>query len=242
MKLTLPLFVLLSSVLLPHLRIIAQDHPDTSIYSWWEYFDQSFGNDYLLVNGIRYLQIPMLAEGHPFIKENRFSPGRIVIGQKEFHGTELKYDICNQQIILSYKDFSGSDQEIVLVSDEINEFTLQNLLFRKMDLPEIGQRYVQVMEGDPISFFFYWQKELVGGLSGEYYHRYLPEKRSAYLMINGELHPFRGKRSFINAFPEKYRKEIKGYLRSSYFLFSEASDSDLQNTLQFCNGLMKDGR
>lgn len=242
MRLTISLIVFFSSVLAPHKKIIAQIHSDTSIYSWWEYFDQSFGNDYLLVNGIRYLQIPALAEGHPFMRENRFSAGRIVIGQKEFRGTELKYDICNQQIILNYKDFSGSDQVIVLVSDEINEFTLENLLFRKMELPEIGQRYVQVMEGDPVSCFFYWQKELVGGLSGEYYHRYLPEQRSGYLMISGELHPFRGKRSFINAFPEKYRKEIKGYLRSSYFLFREASDADLKNTLQFCNGLMKNGR
>lgn len=201
MKLTISLFVLLSSVLLPRSKIIAQVHPDTTIQAWREYYDRSYGSDYTLVNGIRYLQIPAGAEGHPFMGENRFLPGRIVIGEKEFDGTELKFDICNQEIILNYRDFSGSSQQIVLVSDAIDEFTLEDQVFRKMELPDMGQRYVQVMRGDPASCLFYWQKELVEGLSGEYYYRYLPEKRSAYLMMNGELQPFRGKRSFVNAFP-----------------------------------------
>jgi hypothetical protein len=241
MKLTGPVIVLCATMLASASGIIAQNNPDTNISGWHAYFDRSYGNDYTLINGIRFLQIPARAEGHPFMGENRFSTGRICIGENEYDGVDLKYDICNQQVILNYRDFTGSTQQIVLVSNEINEFTLETRLFRKMELPEKGWRYLQVMEGEPVSCLFYWHKELVKGSVGEYYYRYLPEKRSAYLLIYGELHPFRGKRSFINAFPEKYRKEIKGYFKSSNFLFSEASDSDLQYTLHFCNELMKNG-
>ena len=242
MKLVRSVIVFCAFILGPFTNSIAQANPDTSIIAWRQYFDRLYGNDYNLLNGIRFLQIPARAEGHPFLGENKFSTGIIVIGEKEYDGVELKYDICNQQIILNYIDLSGSQQQIVLVSNEINEFTLGDRLFRKVKLPEKEQRYFQVIEGDPVSCMYYWQKELVGGLSGEYYYRYFPEKRSAYLMINGELHPFRRKKSFISAFPEKHQKEIRGYFKHPYFRFSEASDTDLQKALQFCNEIMNNGK
>ena len=241
MKLTGSVILFCASILASYSNCIAQVHPD-SIVHWWKNYDQSYGNDYTLVNGIRYIQVPARAEGHPFLDGDQFSKGRIVIGEKEFEGVELKYDICNQQIILNYRDYSGSQQQIVLISNEIQEFELENRLFRLMELPEKGQRYVQVIEGDPFSCMFYWHKELVKGLSGEYYYRYLPQTRSTFLMTQGELKPFKGKRSFINSFPEEYRKEIKGYFRSRSFLFNEASDTDLQKAVQFCNELIQNGK
>ena len=242
MKLTGPVVILCVGVWSSFTNCDAQNNLDTTLVEWYEHFDSSLGNDYTLVNGIRYLQIPARAEGHPFLGENRFSPGTIRIGEEKYVGTELKYDICNQQIILNYRHFSGSEQQIVLVSDQINAFTLGNRSFQKVYQAEEGPKYFQVIEGDPVSCLYFYQKELVDGSSGEYYYRYLPEKRSAFLSINGEFHPFKGKRSFIHAFPEGYQKEIRRYFKSTPFRFSEAIDTDMHNALQFCNELMKSDR
>ncbi len=73
---------------------------DSSLSEWKEYFDVSYGYDPNLVNGIRYLNLYPNSDGHQFLAEDQFYNGSLVIGNTEYEDVDLKYDICNQNIIL----------------------------------------------------------------------------------------------------------------------------------------------
>ncbi|MCK4698896.1 MAG: hypothetical protein KAT38_01115, partial [Bacteroidales bacterium] len=52
---------------------------DSTIYSWKKYFDLSYGPDYNLINGVKYLYLYSNVSGHPFFGENQFYTGSLVI-------------------------------------------------------------------------------------------------------------------------------------------------------------------
>ena len=215
----------------------AQDQTiyNSTIYKWKNYFDLSYGPDYNLINGIKYLYLYSAIEGHPFFGENQFYTGSLVIANREYQDVYLKYEIYNQKIILQYSPFSGGTDQILLKNKDIHEFKIDDKLFRKYSFPETGTRFYQVVTPGKIYCLYYWEKDLnCSNLSA---FNFSNQKKESFLVKNGKPYSFRNRRKFRKLFPVQYQKEIKQYIRKKKIWMRNETDIKMRHLLEFCNQL-----
>jgi hypothetical protein len=211
---------------------------DSTLLNWKSYFENLYGLDYNLINGRRYVNLYSTADGHPFLGENSFYRGNIIINNKSYKDVEIKYDICNQEILLQYKYFSGNTDIIILVEKFIDGFEMDGRLFRKYNFPETGPRFYQVVSQGNFFCLYYWKKEFNKGLSAHSFFAYSPEKHLSYLVIDNKIYHFKGRKSFLKLFPQKYNNDIKLFLRSNKLWIRNASDTQIRQLMDFCNELI----
>ncbi len=233
------LFVSASSGSLP-----AQDQPAqvTAFNEWKDFFNQSYGLDYNLVNGIRYLYPYARAFGHPFLGENRFYTGYAVINGQYYPELHFKYDICNQQIILNHTFLSGGTEQIIINYEIIDEYELEGKLFRRYSFPETGTRIFQVIESGNLSCLYTWEKKFEHNPTSSWnVYSFTSPKKKRYVLINDQLFPFLTKRSFLKLFHEEYKKEISQYIRKNHIWLKEVQDKTMQQLMVFCNQIIHPG-
>ena len=211
---------------------------DSTVLNWKSYCEQLYGPDYNLINGRRYVNLYIIADGHPFLGDNSFYRGNIIINNKSYKDLEIKYDIYNQEILLQYTYFTGNTDLIILVEKFIDGFELDGRSFRKYNFPETGPRFYQVVSHGNIFCLYYWKKVLIKGLSTHSFFAYSPEKHLSYLVIDNKIYPFKGRKSFIKLLPQQYSKEIILYLRSNKLWIRNASDTQIRQLMDFCNELI----
>jgi len=218
-------------------KIRAQNIYDSTIYRWKEYFDLSYGPDYNLINGIKYFYLYSDIEGHPFLGENRFYTGSLVIADREYRDVYLKYDLYNQNMILQYNPFSGGIDQILLKNEDIHEFKIDGKLFRKYSFPETGTRFYQVVTSGKIYCLYYWEKILNYSTLSSYY--FTPQKKVSYIVKNGKPYRFKNKRQFRKLFPVQHQKEIKQFIRKNKIRLKNESDDSMRRLFVFCNQLIE---
>jgi len=225
------------------LPVIAQqtDHiPLSTIKKWKLYYDQLYGADYSLVNGTKYLNLYPFSNGHPFLGEDQFYTGNLMINNQLYQGVEIKYDVHNQQVILQYHHFSGSLDRIILIKEFINEFEINGKLFRQYNFSETNPCFYQVVTHGEIYCLYYWTKEMkLSGSSSDNLYKYMPEKKESFLVINQQLYAFKDRRSFLKLLPEENREEIKQFMKSNKIWLINAGVYQLQQLLSYCNELIQ---
>lgn len=215
---------------------------DSATGYWKQIYLQSYGADYNLITGTKYLNTHPAAEGHPFFGEDRFYQGRLVVNNMAYENLSLKYDLCRQKVLLQYPHYSGSMETIILNEKYISEFEIEGRLFRKYSFPEIEPGFYQVLSEDSISCLYYWEKDLVQGQSSGVLYRYLPERKQSCLLIDQKIYPFRSRGSFVKVFPEACKKEIRHYIRSGEIWFGLANERQIQQLMIYCNKLIRNNR
>ncbi len=216
----------------------AQTIYDSTIYNWEKYFYLSYGPDYNLINGIKYLNLYPTVIGHPFFGENQFYTGRLVIADREYQDVYLKYDIYNQNIILRYSRVAGGTAQILLHNEFIHEFKIDGKRFRKYSFSETGTRFYQVVTSGKLYCLYHWEKVLnYSPTSTSSLYNFTPQKKEAYIVMNGKLYRFKSKKQFLKLFPVQHQKEIKQFIRNNKILLKNESDGNMRRLLEFCNQL-----
>ncbi|MCH7658178.1 MAG: hypothetical protein IIB05_07660 [Bacteroidetes bacterium] len=210
---------------------------DSTIYRWKKYFDLSYGPDYNLINGIKYLYLYSNVDGHPFFGENQFHTGSLVIADREYQDVYLKYDLYNQNMILQYSPFTGGTEQILLKNEFIHEFKIDGKLFRKYSFSETGTRFYQVVTSGKIYCLYHWEKELRYSTLSLY--NFSPQKKVSYIVMKGKPYRFKSKKQFRRLFPVQHQKEIKQFIRNNKIRLKNESDGNMRRLLEFCNQLTK---
>ena len=216
-------------------KTYAQTTYDSAIYSWKKYFDISYGPDYNLINGIKYLYLYSDIEGHPFFGENQFYAGSLIMANREYQDVYLKYDLFNQDMILQYSPFIGGTNQILLQNEFIHEFKIYDKLFRKYSFPETGTRFYQVVTSGKIYCLYYWEKILDYSTLSLY--NFSSPKKISYIVKNGKPYRFKRKKQFRKLFPVQHQKEIKQYFRNNRIRLKNEPDGNMGRLLEFCNQL-----
>ena len=129
---------------------------DAVFNEWKKFFDQSYGPDFELVNGVKYVYTFFNPSDHPFLGEDRFYTGSAVINGCQFPDLKIKYDIWIQRIVLNHTFYSDEKEQIVLNNEFIDAFEFDDKLFRKYSFPETGTKFLQVIESsDKVSLDFF---------------------------------------------------------------------------------------
>lgn len=193
----------------------------------------AYGQDQELVNGMQYYNRHPLSMGNPFLLEGRMHQGSVTIRGEHYQDVWLRYDIHSQQVEVKYQTINGAYNQVILVNDRLDEFTIGELSFRNMTIDRRQAQIYQVIGAGRLLFHISWEKRLVP-VSGNsrFIEEFTKARRSYLLEIEGTWHLFKNKRRFIKLFPERLKKNVKKIIRAYSVRFRTASPAQLERFMQ----------
>ncbi len=224
-----------------HPTVIAQEINEKMVSDYNDLFSEVIGLDENLINGCKYMNQFNNVKGHEFFGDNEFISGSLVLNNKTYTNVSIKYDILNQDIILSYKNSLQGINHIVLQKSLISEFELGSKHFEKLYFAETDTQFFQVISNEKIKCLYFWQKILeINPQSVQNYFEYSDQSKKTYLVINNDLKHYSSKFSFIRLFPEDLHKPIKAYFSKNKLNIKNASDESILKLIEFCEGLISE--
>ncbi len=198
------------------------------------YVLKAYGIDQELIHGTQYYNRFFNLLGDPFFRDETSLPGSVVLEGREYNGLLLNYDIFRQCVILEYLDLDGGRHKIILPVSETDAFSLGDNRFEKTQLMGEEPRFYQFIEERSMVLYIYWSKGKMPTVNNIRYAEYFSEPaRSYYLLKDGDVHPFSGRRSFSHLFEKNKRREVRTYLRKNMVSFKNASVPELKELMDY---------
>lgn len=198
--------------------------------------EKKYGPIAELINGEKYYYPYWADTGDPFFLSAGSVDATIVIRGKVFENRKIRYDICNQIIILDYTDVSGASASISLRNEWVDRFLIGDMVFKKYPDEDGSDQFAQLIFEGEISCVYFWEKLYVPNLrDGEMHYKFSDPIRNASLIRGGETSPYKGKKSFLKLFPKAEQGGIKAYLKEMDIKFKKAGDDEMKLLMEFIN-------
>jgi hypothetical protein len=232
------LLLIFSIALAPGNTAFCQVESDSAPHSLLDQklgFDQKYGLDPNLMNGLKYNYPYANINGNPFLLEEG-TIGNIQINGKKFLGEKIRFDILNNQVILDYQDNSSNQQSIVLRNEWVEQFEFGDRIFKKVTLEGNNEHIVQLIYEGNVSCYYDWTKEhkLASG-AGSHYYYFAEARKSGILIRDGEEMHFRMRRSFLKHFQKEEKQKIKKYLKTEKIRFNKANYREMKAIMKYSN-------
>lgn len=238
------LLILALSILSFHYSVLAQtqSHNENADYDkLYKYVTDEYGFDQVLVNGIFYEDKYWKKTGHEFFQEDRLYKGNLRYRGKEYKGIEMKYDICNQQLLL-YLKYNDKTVTVVPSNDFISAFSLGDKIFKKFNFRGEPGFYQVVFDAEKLGCLYSWSKQIHetsdGGNIRSYYYEFSDSKKKNYLKINGSYETYENNRTFTELFPREIKVMVKQYIKSNHINVAKSNDEKMTKLLTYCNTLL----
>ncbi|MBN2610888.1 MAG: hypothetical protein JXB00_04950 [Bacteroidales bacterium] len=216
-------------------KLAGQGQDTWSPYALEKYFARLYKQDQNLVNGMKYYNLHYSATGNPFLISEKSSEGWINLNGVEYRDILLKYDICNQQVILEYTYSHGGMNQVVLSNEFISEFELLGKRFKKYHFSLTGEKYFQVITSGSLTLLIEWKKDLLpAGSFSNIAYEYSREKKKMYLLKDSLPLPLKGNGSFLKLFPGN-EAAIRKYMKQNQVKLKTAGDTVLGELLGYCS-------
>jgi len=219
--------LLLSVILLP---LQAQQPAGGTSVQYGDLVQWAYGQDQELVNGMQYYNKHPSSLGHPYLLEGWVHQGSVSIRGKVYSDIWLKYNIHAQQVEVEYQNMNGADNQVILVGDRLDEFTIAERYFRKLNLAEDEEeQFYQVIGSGQLILYIQWEKNLVP-LVGDprFIEEFTSPKRKYFLELDGSVQAFNNKKSFVALFPKVIQKDMKRLIKENRLLIKTASSVELE--------------
>lgn len=207
-----------------------------------ELAEWAYGQDQVLVNGLQYYNRNPSSLGHPYLMDGLVHQGSVSLRGKLYGGLWIKYDIHDQHLEVEYQTVNGAYNQVILVNDRINYFTLNRHYFERLNLEEDGATFYQVLGQGRIVLYIHWTKKLVPK-SGDsrFVEEFTSPKRKYLLKLDGNMNAFSSKKSFIQLFPKSMQKDLKKLIKSSRIQIRSASPEQLELFIIAAGNLLSEG-
>jgi hypothetical protein len=206
-----------------------------------EIVEAAYGQDQELVNGMQYYDRHPRSLGHPYLSEGWVHQGSVTIRDQLYDNVMLRYDIHSQQVEVEYRTLNGAFNQVVLVGDRVNEFTIGTKRFCNLKLEE-AEEFFQVIGEARLIFYIRWEKKLVP-VSGNsrFIEEFTTPKRSYLLQLDGSIAAFHNKKSLVKLFPDQMQKQLKRLFRSNHLVLRTATPEQLERFILAASGLINGG-
>lgn len=197
-----------------------------------------YGSSELLVNGPMYYQNHRMANGTPFLRDQKFVRGEVFIAGRQFSGLQINYDISRQILVLLVS--TQQSKLIVSLSDKlIDSLYISNELFvNARYIDESGFPYLHVISDGTYQMYIGYEKQFINRYNDDDPHgRYSSSQKTIFIKKDGGLISVKSNGSFLSQFP-MHRNEIKSYLKSNKLKLLKASPTELSKLMKFCNKLV----
>lgn len=164
------------------------------------------------------------------------SRSSIIFQNVRYEGLSIKVDENSKQILINQ---DGGQPKIMnlLANEFVSEFTMDGMLFKKLDLQGEEVSYYQVLaEEKKIACYYYLYKNRFKsqdeGDRTIFVFSDMNVKR--YLEIGGEISRFRKNASFLKPFPGESKGKIRNYLKSNNIKVNQADDQTMNELIAYC--------
>lgn len=201
------------------------------------YFDRTYGSDYNLLNGRQYY-LYYSSNSHPFLNTEQSLPGGLVIRGMSYQGVPINYDLFQQEVILQYITSSGETRHVILNRELVDEFILDDRVFRSVQVDGRQDGYAQVIEAGGLSFYIFYIKKLnyTPSTNTTPYH-YTRASKRIYLDTGEHVSPVSSRNSFLQLFEPGQLANIKQFMRRGNLRLKKATDAELKALLDYCSQL-----
>lgn len=204
-----------------------------------EQVDRAFGSNQELVNGIQFSNQYIRPEGHPYWFDGGFRTGSVCINDQWYEQLQLRYNIYTQKLELGYLTTEGFMNQIITVPENISAFYLEGYMFRRLQMGKDLSAYYQVFSIGDINFYIRWNKELLGTESTG--SRFDLVDRDYWIQDGESWKHFKGKTSYLAAFPPEQKKAFKKLLKRLDYSFQHATTEEMLALLEASFRLLEAG-
>jgi hypothetical protein len=224
------------------LPVVAQEKSDetrTDYNKLYKSVMDEYGFDQVLVNGILYEDKYWKKTGHQFLLNDQFNLGTLVYREKKYEGVEMKYDIYDQQLILSIIS-NNSIVRFIPQNDFISAFSLGDKFFSRYNFQNEPRYYQVVFETEKLKCLYYWSKEKHYSSDQNYsgYNEFSESEKEKFLTMDGSFKKYMNNKSFTELFPVEIRAHLKGYINQNHINVARSSDEKIKGLLSYCNSLL----
>lgn len=221
--------------------LLSQEASIESLLEISDHAEEKYGPDMVLINGEKYHYPYRAALGNPFLTSSGTDNASVLVNGVVYENQHLKYDIYNQLIVLEFNDMTGALRSIILRNEILDQFILDDRLFKKIPHEGSAERFGQVIYEGEISCFYFWKKRYsVDSKVGQNQYSFSDPIRQSYLMTDGQVILYKGKRSFLNCIPAQERVQIKAFMKKNRIRIRKESDTDMRLFLENINQIRQD--
>lgn len=235
---SLPLFCIVLLLFLT--TTVAQSKSETDLYNW---FDTSLGKENLAVNNgsIHFNYDAAISNKHRYLDTNTFVMGSINYEGQKYHEMALKYDICDDVLVL--KPAIESEYVAVnLIQEKVNSFVIHGKKFAKL-VDASGTvfkngYYEEKSIGTVFTLYINHFKSKSKVVAGEFTqvdynlnNTFLLKNKNTWTMIDT-------KRSIQKLFP-KLKRKIDDFYSANQALEKNAKPTFLENLMVYIHNLEK---
>ena len=198
-----------------------------------------YGFDQVLDNGFLYNEKYSRKIGHQFFMKDQLYNGTLVYRGEVYKGVEMKYDIYDQQLVLSLNN-NNSIEWIVPQNDFISAFSLGDIFFSKYNFGGVTRFYQLVNDTGKVKCLYYWFKQSFDSNNINYlgFSEFTQSEKENYLLLNGSLKKYNNNKSFTKLFPNEIRARLRGFIRNNHINVTKSGDEKIKELLTFCNSLL----
>jgi hypothetical protein len=214
-------------------------HAGTDYNKLYKSVIDEYGFDQVLDNGFLYIEKYTRKIGHQFFMNDQLYNGMLVYRGEVYKDIEMKYDIYEQQLVLSINN-NNSTEWIVPHNDFISVFSLGDKFFSKYNFGGVTRFYQVVNDIGKVKCLYYWSKQRFDSDNINYlgFSEFTKSEKENYLLLDGSLEKYKNNRTFTKLFPNEIRAQLREYIRNNHINVTNSSDEKIEELLTFCNSLL----
>lgn len=180
---------------------------------------------------------PKSTGGNPYYGDFDWKRGSVTLEKLVFDTLLLRYDICNNELIINTLNFNGSPFQISLNKDLVSSFSLEGrkfIHFPSSD-PRKNSRFCEVLAEGTVTLLLLETKSLKVPVSGNTSYFYEPFSRM-YMLVGNEITAYQGKATLYRRYPH-LKAALQGYIRTQKLRFHKNKLSHAR-LVEYCNTLL----
>ncbi len=200
---------------------------------------QDPGGKHKLLNGRIWRNQYSKVTGDQFFLTDKYIKGSVIFNGRKFDNLELRYDIYNDELILSIESYP-----VIFINKEmVDSFSLNlgnrtyNIINAGTDTLNVLKGYVNVLYNGPSALYVKFIKK-IQPLADDGKYDLFYQEHQVYLRKGSEIIPVTGKKKLMNLLEDK-KKEIRDYLKSRRIKVTQKDPYTFIPVLEYYDGIMK---
>lgn len=194
---------------------------------------------HILLNGRIWRNQYSKVTGDQFFLTDKYIIGSLTFNGRKFGNLDLKFDIYNDELILSIESYPV----IFMNKEMVDSFNLilgnrtYNIINAGTDTLNILEGYVNVLYKGPSALYVKYIKK-IQPLADDGKYDLFYQEHLVYLRKGAEIIPVTGRKKLMNLLEDK-KKEIRDYLKRSGIKVTQKDPYTFIPVLEYYDGIMK---
>ena len=202
--------------------------------------DSILGNDFLLINARFLINNYPKAKNKPYFETTYDTPGKLVLGKKEYNDIKLMYNIYDQKLSFVLEKTGNNGTILELNNQVITRFHLDNKNFvNSCELPVFPQTgfYEEIFLGKHLKVYARWSKEFNDRINDQYIGEFSSQKRRLLIDLDGKEVDVSSQHGYLKIFARE-SNQINSFLRKKKIMFSKSNNTELIKLFEYTDSLL----